>query len=154
MAFIKTQFMNIKEIEDRIAIKELVDSVSILGDRKDFKAQVQLFTEDALSETFAGGDLILKLQGRKEMAEAFAGFLKDFETIYHFNGQQVVTVNGDKATGISYCLITLSGNESGKKMKTTIGAVYNDNYVRKDSVWLIAKRVGTFNWQEKREINS
>jgi hypothetical protein len=34
--------MNIKEIKDRIALEELVDRVSVLGDRKDFNAQVQL----------------------------------------------------------------------------------------------------------------
>jgi ketosteroid isomerase-like protein len=146
--------MNIKELEDRISLKELVDSVSILGDRKDFNAQVQLFSEDALSETFSGGTSILKLQGRKAMAEAFGDFLKDFETVYHFNGQQVVTLDGDKAIGTCYCLVTLIGNENAKKMKTTIGAVYQDNYVREDNRWLIAKRTGTFEWQEKCEINS
>ena len=143
--------MNIKELEDRISIKELVDSISILGDKKDFNAQVQLFTENALSETFAGGFSILKLKGRKEMAEAFGDFLKHFETVYHFNGQQVVNIEGDKATGTCYCLITLVGDENDKKMKTTIGAIYQDDYVREHNRWLIEKRTGNFDWQEKRE---
>jgi ketosteroid isomerase-like protein len=146
--------MNIKELEDRTSLKELVDTVSILGDRKDFNAQVQLFSEDAFSETFAEGTSILKLKGRKEMAEAFRNFLKDFETVYHFNGQQVVTIKGDNATGTCYCLATLIGIENGKKMKTTIGVIYHDDYVRKDSRWLIAKRIGIFTWQEKTEIGS
>jgi len=85
--------MNIKEIEVRISLKELVDTVSILGEKKDFNAQVKLFAEDALSETFAGGTSILKLKGRKEMTEALGVFLKDFETVYHFNGQQIVTID-------------------------------------------------------------
>ncbi|MFD2285002.1 hypothetical protein ACFSOV_02695 [Pedobacter petrophilus] len=55
--------MNIKALEDRLSLKELVDSVSILGDKKDFYAQVQLFSENAVSDTFAGGIAILKLQG-------------------------------------------------------------------------------------------
>jgi hypothetical protein len=144
--------MNSKESEDRILLKELVDTVSILGDRKDFNAQVQLFSEDALSETFAGGASILKLKGRKEMAEAFGNFLKDFETVYHFNGQQVVTINGENASGTCYCLVTFVGKENGKKIRTTIGAIYQDDYVREDSHWLIAKRIGTFDWQEKSEV--
>ena len=143
--------MNVKELEDRISLKELVDSISILGDKKDFNAQVQLFTENALSETFAGGFSILKLKGRKEMAEAFGDFLKDFETVYHFNGQQVVNIEGDKANGTCYCLITLIGYEGGKKMKSTIGATYQDYYVREHNRWLIEKRTGNFDWQEKRE---
>ncbi len=144
--------MNLKELTDRTSLKELVDHISILGDRKEFNAQVQLFSEDALSETFAGGASILKLKGRKEMAEAFGNFLKDFDTVYHFNGQQVVTINGDHASGTCYCLIKLIGDEDGRKMKTTIGAVYQDSYVRADDRWLVAKRVGDFQWQEKAEL--
>jgi hypothetical protein len=144
--------MNIKELEDRILLKELFDIVSILGDRKDFAAQVQLFTENALSETIADDVSILKLYGRKEMAEAFNEFLKDFDTVYHFNGQQVLNIDGDHSTGTCYCMVTLIGSENGKKMKTSIGAIYQDNYVREDNRWLIAQRIGTFNWQEKSEV--
>ena len=145
--------MNIRELEDRIYLRELVDDVSILGDRKDFTAQVQLFSEDAISETFAGGTSILKLKGRKEMAEAFGNFLKDFKTVYHFNGQQVVTINGDSATGTCYCQITLIGNKGGKRVQTTIGAIYRDDYTRYNGRWLIAKRIGDFKWQEKRPVD-
>ncbi len=145
--------MNIKELEDRTSLKELVNTVSILGDRKDFNAQVHLFSEDAESETFAGGTSILKLKGRREMAEAFGEFLKHFETVYHFNGQQVMTIQGDNAVGTCYCLVILIGIENGKKMKTTIGAIYQNVYVREGSRWLIVKRIGNFDWQEKREVH-
>lgn len=146
--------MNIKELEDRIAIKELVDKISILGDTKDFENQVQLFSENAISETIAGGKTILKLVGRKEMAQAFEKFLQDVETVYHFNGQQVVTVDGDNAKGQCYCLITLIENENGKKIQTTIGAIYRDHYIRENDKWLVSKRVGLFEWQNKTEIKS
>ncbi len=46
--------MDLKELEDRIALRHLVDSISHLADGKDFKSQVQLFTQDAISETIAG----------------------------------------------------------------------------------------------------
>ena len=145
--------MNPKEFENRTAIKELVDKVSIFADKKDFQNQVQLFSENAVSEIFADGTTILRLNGRKEMEEAFSGFLKNFETVYHFNGQQVINILGDKATGTSYCLITLIGIEKGKKIKTKIGAIYQDDYVRESNRWLISKRIGDFEWQEKREVN-
>jgi ketosteroid isomerase-like protein len=145
--------MKTKELKDRISLRELFDTVSILGDKKDFNAQVKLFTEDAMSETFAGGTSILNLKGREAMAEAFGGFLQDFETVYHFNGQQVVSIEGDNATGTCYCLVTLISKENGKQMQTNIGAIYQDDYVRKDNCWLIAKRKGTFDWQLKSEVN-
>ena len=76
-----------------------------------------------MSETFAGDIAILKLKGRKEMAEVFGSFLKDVEIVHHFNGQQVVNIDGNSATGTCYCLITLIGTEHGKKMKTSISAI-------------------------------
>lgn len=140
--------MDIKELEDRILLKELVDKVSILGDRKDFLSQVKLFAENAVSETYAGGVAILKLKGREEMAEAFGNFLASIEIVNHFNGQQVVNLDGDKASGTCYCHITLIGNEEGKKKKTAILAIYQDEYIREHSNWLIKKRIGTFIWQD------
>jgi len=126
--------------------------VSILGDRKDFLGQVQLFSENAVSDTFAEGVSILKLEGRKTMAEAFGNFLKSVEIVNHFNGQQVVKIDGDKASGTCYCHITLISNEEGKKMKTTNLAIYQDEYIRQNNSWFIAKRIGTFTWQEKTEV--
>ena len=145
--------MNCQELEDRMSLKELVDHVSILADKKDAYNQVKLFAENAISETFAGGVAILKLKGREAMEEAFTLFLKDFETVYHFNGQQVVTISGDNAAGTSYCMVTLIGMEDGKKMKTTIGASYQDEFIRENGRWLITKRIGNFDWQEKLEVN-
>lgn len=42
----------VRELEDRAALKELVDTFSILADRKDVRAQVQLFTANATAETY------------------------------------------------------------------------------------------------------
>ncbi len=39
-----------------------------------------------------------------------------------------------------------------KKMKTTIGVIYQDEFVRENNHWLIAKRIANFDWQEKREL--
>jgi hypothetical protein len=142
----------VRELEDRAALKELVDTFSILADKKDVKTQVQLFTASATAETYRKDVLVTKLTGRKEMEDAFGAFLKNFETVYHFNGQQTVTVSGDRATGVSYCMVTLIGLEGGKKMKTSIGVYYNDEYVRENGRWLIAKRRSVFDWEDKREL--
>lgn len=142
----------VREIEDRIALKELVDTFSILADRKDVRTQVQLFAANATAETYRKDVLVTKLSGRKEMEDAFGAFLKNFETVYHFNGQQTVTISGDKASGVSYCMVTLIGVEGGKKMKTSIGVYYHDEYVRENGRWLIAKRRSVFDWEERREL--
>jgi hypothetical protein len=144
--------MTAEEIQNRISLKELIDKVSILGDKKNYSAQVQLFSKNAISETIAGGSTIMKLKGRKEMADAFDRFLKDYHLVYHFNGQQQLTINENKASGTVYCLITLMGHENGTEVKTTVGAVYEDNYILEDGSWLIEKRIGHFQWQEKTQM--
>lgn len=142
----------VREIEDRIALKGLVDTFSILADKKDVRAQTQLFTANAILETYRKDVLVGKLTGRKEMEDAFGAFLKNFETVYHFNGQQTVTINGDKATGVLYCMVTLIGVENGKKMKTSFGIYYHDEYIRENNRWLIARRSSVFDWEERREL--
>jgi hypothetical protein len=105
----------VRELEDRAALKALVDTFSILADQKDVQAQTWLFTEDATTETYRKGVLVSQLQGRAAMGTAFGGFLANFQTVYHFNGQQTVTIDGDRATGTSYCLVTLIGDAGGRE---------------------------------------
>jgi hypothetical protein len=64
----------------------------------------------------------------------------------------VATINGDTATGTLYCLVTLIGAENGKRMKTMIGVIYNDDYVRDNGRWLIKKRTSYFTWQDKQPM--
>ena len=140
------------ELKDRASLKELVDTFSNLADTKEVHAQVQLFTSNATSETFVNGASVSRLTGRDELEKAFGAFLAKFETVYHFNGQQIFTLNGDKALGTSYCMVTLIANENGRKMKTTIGVIYQDEFVRENTQWLIAKRKANFNWQDKQPL--
>ena len=143
---------NLLEIEDKMALKYLVDIFSTWADQKETQKQTFLFTEDATVETFIGGQLVTSLKGRQQIGEAFGNYLALFETVYHLNGQQTVTIHGEQASGISYCLVTLIGLENGKKMKTTSGVYYHDEYVKQNGNWLIAKRTSTFSWQEKTEL--
>jgi hypothetical protein len=143
----------IAAIEDKIALKTLVDTFSVLADVKDVKSQLFLFTENAEVSSITNGKPGATLTGRKHIGEAFAGFLNLFEVVYHINGQQTLTLNGDKASGISYCQVVLIGNENGKKMKTTMGVIYHDEYVKENGYWLINKRQSNFTWTEKAEMN-
>src|SRR5688572_33419877 len=89
-------------LEDRAALKALVDTFSILADQKDVQKQLLLFTEDATVESRTGATPGTPLRGRKQIGDAFSGFLANFQTVYHINGQQAVDLRGDRATGTSY----------------------------------------------------
>ena len=127
------------QIQDQLALKRLVDTFSNLADVKDVDAQVLLFTEDA-EVISKSGEQVFVSKGREEIGKAFSGFLALFDVVYHLNGQQTVDIDGDTATGISYCFVTLIGG--GKKNQS--GVRYHDTYVKQDGRWLIKKRESDF----------
>ena len=131
--------MNAQQIEDQLALKRLVDTFSNLADVKDVDSQALLFTEDAEVISRSNGQVFTS-KGREEIGKAFAGYLALFDVVYHLNGQQVVDIDGDTATGISYCFVTLIGQ--GKKNQS--GVRYHDTYVKQDGRWLIKKRESDF----------
>ena len=143
----------IAAIEDKMAIKNVVDVFSNLADTKEIDKQVLLFTEDGEVESYANSERTSLLKGRKQLEQAFSGFLSNFHTIYHQNGQQTIdelTDNTAKAT--SYCRVILVGEQDGKQMKTTMYTIYKDEFVKQNGQWLIKHRTSNFMWQEVEEV--
>ncbi|MFC3927608.1 nuclear transport factor 2 family protein [Streptococcus caprae] len=144
--------MNTEILMGKLALKELVDTFSNLADIKDTKTQAQLFVENA-TLTSHNGDQVFKQEGREAIEEACAAFLALFDTVYHLNGQQVVQIDGDKATGTAYCQVVLIGaNEKGKQVQTTQGVRYEDEYVKVDGQWKIANRTSHFIYTDVKEV--
>ena len=143
----------IEELENVRALRELVDNFSILADVKEVWKQTELFTKDATVESYVNGKLTSSLKGTQEIGNAFERFLANFETVYHSNGQHVVSINGNKAEGTLYCRVDLISSENGKKVNNASGVSYKDEYVYENGQWLIAKRTSTFVWQDRKEMN-
>ena len=138
--------------KNQAELKELVDTFSILADKKDTDAQTFLFTEDAQVYNYDEGKLTTVLKGREEIGKAFRDYLALFETVYHINGQQTVNIDGDKADGISYCQVVLVRIENGEKIALIRGVYYNDEYTNINGKWLISKRTSNFVWSDSRII--
>ena len=141
----KTPEQRIAAIEDKMAIKQVVDVFSNLADTKEIDKQVLLFTEDGIVESYSDGKQTSSLKGREQLEQAFSGFLSNFHTVYHQNGQQTIdelTANTAKAT--SYCRVILVGEQNGKQMKTTMYTIYKDEFVKQNGQWLIKKRNSNF----------
>jgi len=139
-------------MKDKMELKELVDIFSIYADKKDVETQVTLFTEDAEVKSYVDCQLVSDLKERKQIGDVFTQFLANFDTVYHINGQHFVNIHGDKATGTSYCLVTLIGEVDGKRVMTTQGVSYEDEYARVNNKWLIAKRASTFVYTDRKEM--
>ena len=139
-------------LEDKQALRELVDEISILTDDKNISQQVLLFTENATIESYQDSQILSKKSGRKQISEFLNDYLGQFETTYHINGQQKLIIKGNKATGITYCQAVLISKQEGRNLRTTSGIIYYDTYMKEKGKWYIAKRITNVRWSDVKEL--
>jgi hypothetical protein len=81
-----------------------------------------------------------ELLGRELLAPVFDN-LNTYAATMHFNGQSTVSVDGDRATGESYCLAHhLLVGEDGQRTMMIASIRYLDEFVKQDGQWLFAER--------------
>ena len=146
--------MNLQQIQDRLALKDLVDTFSNLADEKKVAEQMPLFTQDAVVNTYIGGKLVFEMHGVAEIEQVFTTFLTPFHSVYHLNGQHTVTfIDENNATAFNYCAVKLVETKEGKEILHDHSVRYADTYVKQEGKWRIAKRIANFMISESREIS-
>ena len=142
-----------QEAADRLAIRELVDAYAHCADRRDAKGQMALFTDDTRFLVFmdaTAAQPTQELRGRESLAPVFDD-LNQYAATMHFNGQSTIWLDGDRATGESYCLAHhLSADEDGQRTMMIASIRYLDEFVKQDGQWLFAERRLVVNWTETR----
>ena len=140
------------EAADRLALRELFDAYAHCADRRDAKGQKSLFTEDTRFVVYMegeGSEPTQELTGREALTPVFDG-LNRYETTTHFNGQSTVALDGDRATGESYCLAHHLYTEDGERKLMVASLRYLDTFVKTDGAWLFAERNLYVDWTETR----
>lgn len=138
------------ETADRLAIRELIDAYAHCADRRDADGQKALFTADTHFLVYMegeGSEPTQELSGREALTPVFDD-LSRYEATTHFNGQSTVTLNGDRATGESYCLAHHLFTEGGERKLMVASLRYDDTFVRTDGAWLFAERKLYVDWTE------
>jgi hypothetical protein len=138
---------------DRVAIRGLVDAWARHADWREPGAQAALFTEDGRVTVYMGEpettEPVQVLTGRAELEAAFEA-LRTYEATTHFNGQHTVTVDGDRASGETYCLAYHLWTSSGQRTLMIMSIRYLDAFVRQDGQWLFAERRLITDWTDRR----
>jgi ketosteroid isomerase-like protein len=141
------------EAADRLAIRELIDAYAHCADRRDAKGQMALFAEDTRFLVFmeaAAAEPTQELRGRDSLAPVFDD-LNQYVATMHFNGQSTIVLDGDRATGESYCLAHhLKVGQDGHRTMMIASIRYLDEFVKQDGQWLFAERRLMVNWTETR----
>jgi SnoaL-like domain len=141
------------EAADRLAIRELFDAYAHCADRRDAEGQKALFTEDTHFVVYMegpGSEPSQELNGREALTPAFEE-LNRYEETMHFNGQSTVDLDGDEASGESYCIAYHLYTEGGTRKLMIAWLRYLDEFVKVDGAWLFAERELYVDWIETRE---
>jgi hypothetical protein len=137
---------------DQLAIRALVDAYARCADRRDADGQKALFTEDTHFVVYMdgeGSEPTQELTSREALTPVFEN-LNTYDVTTHFNGQSTVALDGDRATGESYCLAHhLFTDEGGRKLMLA-SLRYHDAFVRLDGTWRFAERKLYVDWTETR----
>ena len=145
-----------EEAADRLAIRELIDAYARCADRRDADGQKALFTEDTHFVVYMNGEGTEPtddLHGRESLAPVFEN-LRSYEVTTHFNGQSTVALDGDRATGESYCIAHHVSRAGGERMLMVASLRYLDSFVKQGGTWRFAERHLYVDWVETRAMGS
>jgi hypothetical protein len=144
-----------KEAADRLAIRELFDAYAHCADRRDADGQKALFTQDTHFVVYMNGqdsEPTQVLKGREALTPVFDD-LNRYQATMHFNGQSTIALDGDRATGESYCIAHHLFTEDGERKLMVAWLRYGDTFVKIDGAWLFAQRNLYVDWTETRSSN-
>jgi hypothetical protein len=145
-----------KEAADRLAIRELIDAYAHCADRRDADGQKALFTADTHFVVYMAGegtDPTDDLRGRESLTPVFEN-LNTYEATTHFNGQSTIVLDGDRATGESYCLAHHVYSADGERKLMVASLRYGDTFVREGGTWLFGERRLYVDWTETRTVEA
>ncbi|RDK09280.1 nuclear transport factor 2 family protein [Cupriavidus lacunae] len=130
------------ELEHKQAIHALTCRYAQAVDRRDFPSLQELFTPDARL-TGPG----FRMDGPQAIADGMAA-LGQYSGTQHHVHQQLVEVDGDTATGETYCVANHLYEQDGVPRKLDWGIRYQDRFVRRDGQWRIAVRELLVDWTQ------
>ncbi|MFC9439006.1 nuclear transport factor 2 family protein [Nocardia sp. NPDC057030] len=145
-----------EEAADRLAIRELFDAYAHCADRRDARGQVALFTDDARFLVYMDArseQPTQDLRGHDQIRPVFDN-LRTYQTTTHFNGQCTIDLDGNRASGESYCLAHHLYDVDGQRTLMVASLRYLDQYAKQaDGTWLFAERRLLVDWTETRPSN-
>lgn len=121
-------------IEDRLAIRELVESYNDAVMRFDGEAWAENWADDAVWELPGAGPLV----GKSTFFPVWQQAMANFSFVGFFASAGPIHVDGDAATGTWYQQEFLHQTDG---VKRSVTGKYTDTYARLGGRWLFTKRV-------------
>lgn len=96
-----------------------------------------------------GSEPTQALHGRDALTPVFDD-LNRYQATMHLNGQSTISLDGDRATGETYCIAHHLFTEAGERKLMIAWLRYGDTFVKLDGAWLFAERNLHVDWIETR----
>jgi hypothetical protein len=142
----------IQELQDRIAIRELIDAYTFCADTRNIEAHIALFTEDTNFEVYMdekNPEPTQVVRGNENLFPVFDD-LNQYVSTMHLNGQCTIKLDGDHATATTYCRAYHLKLPDGVQKLMIAGIRYYDTAVKQNGQWLFAERKLKVCWIENR----
>jgi hypothetical protein len=137
------------QVEDAFAIRRLCEQYAQAVDSGERAEFVKVFTQDGHLVAHQGPD-ITHFNGHDELAQIPVQVKELAPTSMHFIGNHIAEINGDSASGVTYCMAHhLQGDRSNLLMMVR----YLDRYERLSGKWLIADRQVIVEWTETTQAD-
>jgi uncharacterized protein (TIGR02246 family) len=133
---------------DRLELRELVERYGMGADTRGKEVFGALFLDDAVFTTQEGG----RFEGRLAIVALLDHLASHYPQSLHFVGNHVVTLDGDSATGLVYCLAHHVYELDGQHRDTLMIIRYSDEYERTGDGWRISSRHLMVDWTEDRPL--
>jgi SnoaL-like protein len=140
------------EQTDRLAIRELVDAYAHRADRRLAEQQKSILTEDTRFVVYMNGQGSEPTQvlDRREALTPVFDDLNRYQATQHFNGQSTISLDGDRATGESYCIAHHLFRRRRTQADARAPSIRRHTFVRLDGAWLFAERNLYVDWIETK----
>ena len=140
-------------IDERPALRDLVERYALHVDRRALDDLVELFTPDGVLVVPRPPDTLVpthERRGRDAIRAAMGALDRYAATLHAIVGHVVDTTEGaDAATGVVTCL----AHHVLDDRVVVWGLHYDDDYVQDDGVWRFARRALTVDWIEGRPVS-
>ena len=93
------------------------------------------------------------LHGRAALAPVFDE-LNTYVATMHFNGQSTTALDGERASGVAYCMAHHVKVDGPERSLMTAAIRYLDTFVKYDGTWYFSERKLMVDWTETRRLDS